>query len=122
MIRLGMELNRTYRTNGVPSMYLFLCRQSRCYHVGYKECSSVASVELTETRNNATIQETITAIVRYVEIMEKGFFGLKSGGKSLGSLMLQLIAIIYGEHAVTGKLRKHIWSAHGIVVTLKHTT
>ncbi|CAF1929689.1 unnamed protein product [Brassica napus] len=86
------------------------------------ECSSVASVELTETRNNATIQETITAIVRYVEIMEKGFFGLKSGGKSLGSLMLQLIAIIYGEHAVTGKLRKHIWSAHGIVVTLKHTT
>ncbi|KAF3585949.1 hypothetical protein F2Q69_00029546 [Brassica cretica] len=42
------------------------------------ECSSAASVELTETRNNATIQETITAIVRYVEIMEKGFFGLKS--------------------------------------------
>nr|VDC69861.1 unnamed protein product [Brassica rapa] len=37
MIRLGMELNRTYRTNGVPSMYLFLCRQSRCYHVGYEE-------------------------------------------------------------------------------------
>ncbi|CAF2248636.1 unnamed protein product [Brassica rapa] len=36
MIRLGMELNRTYRTNGVPSMYLFLCRQSRCYHVGYE--------------------------------------------------------------------------------------
>ncbi|CAN6882786.1 unnamed protein product, partial [Brassica oleracea] len=86
------------------------------------ECSSTASVELTETRTNATIKEIITAIGGYVKIMEKGIFGLKSGRKSLGSLMLQLIAIIYGEHAVTGKLRKHIWSAHGILVTLKHTT
>ncbi|CAG7900419.1 unnamed protein product [Brassica rapa] len=31
--------------------------------------------------------------------MEKGVFGLKSGGRSVGSPMLQLIAIIYGEHA-----------------------
>ena len=59
------------------------------------ECSSAASVELTKTRTKAKIQERITAIGVYVELMEKGVFGLKSGDKSLGSPMLQLIAIIY---------------------------
>ena len=76
-------------------------------------------MELTETRANATIQERITAIGGYMEIMEKGVFGLKSGGRSLGSPILQLIAIIYGELAVKGKLEKHIWRINLQFILLK---
>ncbi|KAF3488016.1 hypothetical protein F2Q69_00052023 [Brassica cretica] len=84
-----------------------------------RQCSSAASVELTETRANATIQERITAIGGYMEIMEKGVFGLKSGGRSLGSPMLQLIAIIYGELEVKGKLQKHRWRINLQFILLK---
>ncbi|CAN6868898.1 unnamed protein product [Brassica oleracea] len=51
--------------------------------------------------------------------MEKGVFGLKSGGRSLGSPMLQLIAIINGELAVKGKLQKHIWMINLQFILLK---
>ena len=65
------------------------------------------------------IQERITAIGGYVEIMEKWVFGLKSGCKSLGTPMLQLNAIIYGEYAVKGKLQKHIWRINRQFILLK---